>query len=291
MKLSHVMDLLQKQSVFILASRMTLILVLLYTNEYWYLKIPIVLLISASIIFEQIYSNNNFWLSILVILASANLNNWYSIDNHQYLITYWCLALYLSSLSDDPDETLARNSRLLIGLTFLFATFWKLISSDFLDGRFFHFTLLTDQRFADVTTYASSLNRGKLIQNYQAMSQLLAYDSQLYGVQLQSNPQVLAITKIITYWSILIEGLVTAGFLLPLKSIVGKWRNFLLILFVVTTYAIAPVIGFGSVLVIMGFAQTAPESKKTRLAYIITFFLLQIYMLPRIAIVDFFLLK
>lgn len=291
MKLSYVMALLQKQSVFSLTSRMSLILVLLYTNDYWYLKIPIVLLISASIIFEGISNNNNFWLGILVVLTSANLNNWYSIDNHQYLITYWCFALYLSSLSDDPDKTLARNSRLLIGLTFLFATFWKLISSDFLDGSFFYFTLLTDQRFADITTYVGSLNRDRLIQNYQAMRQVLAYDSQIYGVQLQNNSQVLVIAKIITYWSILIEGLVAAGFLLPLTSVLGKWRNFLLILFVITTYAIAPVVGFGSVLIIMGFAQSASESKKTRLAYILTFFLLQIYTLPRIAIIDFFLLK
>ena len=47
---------------------------------------------------------------------------------------YWSLACCLSLFCRDPDRLLAWNGRVLIGLTFLFATGWKIMGGEFLDG-------------------------------------------------------------------------------------------------------------------------------------------------------------
>jgi hypothetical protein len=55
----------------------------------------------------------------------------------------------LSLRDAQPAHTLAFNSRSLIGLAFTLAVLWKaVLSPDFLDGRFFRVTLLTDPREA-----------------------------------------------------------------------------------------------------------------------------------------------
>ena len=48
-------------------------------------------------------------------------------------------------------------------------------------------------------------------------------------------------------------------------------RNGLLLFFVATTYAVAPVLGFAWILLIMGLAQCPSSLPKTRLAYMTAF--------------------
>ena len=49
-----------------------------------------------------------------------------------------------------PATTLATSSRWLLGAAFAMAVLWKaVLSPDYVDGRFFRVTLLTDERFAD----------------------------------------------------------------------------------------------------------------------------------------------
>jgi len=55
------------------------------------------------------------------------------------------------------------------------------------------------------------------------------------------------------------------------------WRNGLLLLFVAAVYAIAPVIGFGSVLTAMGYAQCREDERRWRIAFLLGFILLQAY--------------
>ena len=48
----------------------------------------------------------------------------------------------------------------------------------------------------------------------------------------------------------------------------------LLVLFCTTAYALAPVAGFGWLLVSMGIAQCEPERRRMRLAYLVAFALI-----------------
>jgi hypothetical protein len=259
---------------------MTLVLLMLYAGKVWYLRHPMTMLCTAAILHRPLRRSQTFWFLITLILAAANYYNWYLIDNHKYLITYWCLALYCSLLTASPDQAIQRSGRLLIGLCFLFAAVWKAISFDYLDGTFFHYSLLTDDRFSTVTTFFGGLAGEVFLKNHQAFKALLAYDSTLQTIQLQDTLQVLGVAKFLTWWTIIIEGLIAVAFLWPRDRLISRWRDWLLLIFLLSTYAVAPVIGFGWVLIAMGAAQCTSRFKNTRLLYMLAFFALQVYLMP-----------
>ena len=104
---------------------MMLILLLLRAGSSWYVELPITLLCMAAILYRPLLQNPNFWFVATVILAAANYQDWYSIDNHKYLITYCCLAIWLSLLAPFPEQEIAHNARLLIGFCRAIANFGK----------------------------------------------------------------------------------------------------------------------------------------------------------------------
>jgi len=263
--------------VFDLALSMTLVLLMFYTSSYWYVRRPITLLCIAAILHPPLRRSKTFWLIITLIVGVSNYYNWRLVDNHQYLITYWCLALYGSLLTANPGRVIALNARWLIGLAFLFATLWKVIfSNDYLGGSFFHYTLLLDQRFESTATFFGGLTNEVFLQNRQALGKLLSYSSTLQTVQLQDSPLVFWLAQSLTWWTICTEGLIAIAFLWPEGKLISKWRDWPLLLFLLTTYSVAPVLGFGCVLIAMGVAQCAPTFKYTRLFYVVALFVIQI---------------
>ena len=67
------------------------------------------------------------------------------------------------------------------------------------------------------------------------------------------------------------------SFLWPLERGISKFRDIFLIIFCVTTYAVATVQGFGWLLIAMGVAQTEPGRWKTRIAYVVIYALIIFY--------------
>ena len=57
------------------------------------------------------------------------------------------------------------------------------------------------------------------------------------------------------------------------------WRDLALLLFIATTYTLAPVPGFAWLLIAMGISQTTPGAagRTTRLAYALALLLTQLY--------------
>ena len=65
-----------------------------------------------------------------------------------------------------PATTLATSSRWLLGAAFAMAVLWKaVLSPDYVDGRFFRVTLLTDERFADAALLFGGLSAEQMIEN------------------------------------------------------------------------------------------------------------------------------
>jgi len=58
---------------------------------------------------------------------------------------------------------------------------------------------------------------------------------------------------------------------------ISKFRDIFLIIFCVTTYAVATVQGFGWLLIAMGVAQSDPGKWKIRIAYIAVYVLIIFY--------------
>ena len=79
-----------------------------------------------------------------------------------------------------------------------------------------------------------------------------------------------------TWWNLLDQIAVASCFLAPENSFLYKKRDFSLLIFCITTYAVAPVPGFGWLLVSMALAQ-CENNNKVRIAYICTFFIILFY--------------
>jgi hypothetical protein len=263
-----------------LVPRMTLLLLLLYAGEGWYLRVPIRILCGCGILIPFLGLSSGFWLLLTGAMAVGNAVDWYSIDNHKYLMTYWCLALACAFASPKPRLVFALNARLLIGLCFAFAVLWKLISPDFLNGNFFHYTLLTDSRFAGFSEMFGGMSKAVLTQNRHHVLDLKSYDSLLHAVPLLSSPRLFLLAKLITWWTVGIEGLLAVTFLCPVDRYLSRWRDALLLLFAFTTYPVATVPGYGWLLMVMGVAQCSSSQRRTRLLYIVSFFLIQVYTTP-----------
>lgn len=258
---------------------MTLLLLLLHTEPEKYLSVPVTVLSVAGLLYRPLARKASFWFVVTAILAAGHFTIWYLIDNHKYLMTYWCLALACSLLMEDPRRALAFNARLLIGLCFFFAVLWKLTSPDFLDGSFFHFTLLADPRFRNVTEIVGGLSPTQWAANERAISSLSRFDSLQTAVQLQDAPRVVAMARFLTGWSMAVEGLIALFFLWPDGSRASKGRDVALLLFLASTYPVATVLGFAWLLAVIGLSQ-ASGFRSSRLLYAVLFVLLPLCDLP-----------
>lgn len=282
-----------------LSATMTLVLLLIYGGGGWYVRIPITLLAVAALLFPVLRTDYRLWFAAGLLMTASNFRTWYTTDNHKYLIAYWCLAFYAAlrpaaiaaeTPPADPgfaSTSLARSARYLIGLSFLSATLWKLRSPDFLDGTFFHFSLLLDERFRNLSIWFGGATSDQLRGNIGALGALVHPAGGLDAVFLSSTSSLGRLSIWLTRWTVAIEGLVAVAFLSPGSSFPYRVRHGLLLVFILTTYAVAPVTAFGWILLVMGFSQVGPRGTLVRLSYVCLFFVLQIYRAPWSRLVDY----
>jgi|SoiMethySBSTD1v2_1073268.scaffolds.fasta_scaffold00439_24 hypothetical protein len=218
------------------------------------------------------------WYVLTVLLAVRIVADWPLPDNHIYLLAYWCLALALSLSAVDPARALAISARRLIGVAFLMAVIWKaFLSPDYLDGRFFRVTWLTDARFTDSVQLLGQLSATQLTYNRDLLAPL-PEGAELLDPPLPSDPPAFRYLVLMSTWGVLIlEALVALTFLRPPAGRASSLHHVSLLLFCGVTYAIAPVAGFGWLLLTMGVALCRPEQRLLRATYVATWFLVLFY--------------
>jgi hypothetical protein len=268
-----------------LVALLTLVLLMQHAHEYWYVRTPVLICCIIGIVSRKLATNYLFWLVVAGWVNSANYYNWYSVDNHKYLLGYWCIALFLSfAVGEGWQEIVMRQSaRFLIAGCMVFALGWKVVSPSFCDGSFFEFTLITDNRFQTVARWFGNITARDLADNREKLSVLeVAHLSgyNLESVRLKSSARARTLAKALTWWTYLIEGSLATAFLLPAARFAELLRSWLLIMFCLTTYAVATVQGFGWLLSIMGIAQLAHERSRLTMAFMFVILILQLYMLP-----------
>jgi hypothetical protein len=259
-----------------LAIRLTLVYLLLKPLEVWYLHTPMLVLVGAALLSPKLGRTPTLWLLLTVLSAGQVLATWNWIDNHQYLLVYWCLAVFLSLKTSDPSRALALNGRLLIGAAFAFALVWKLfLTADFANGNLFRELLLTDPRLQRMSglfglSQAMSFDN-ELVLNQMAKGRLAT------GTLVEPAGLVL-VARLMTWWTILTETAIALAFLWPsrAKFAVGL-RDATLLVFCWTAYSFGSVTGFGWLLLTMGIAQCDGGRRRTRLLYLLTFVLILIY--------------
>jgi hypothetical protein len=188
------------------------------------------------------------------------------------------LALALSLGAADPTRALAASARSLIGIAFLMAVIWKaFLSPDYLDGRFFRVTWLTDARFTDAVQLLGQLSASQLTQNRELLAPL-PEGAELLESSLPSDPPAFRYLVLTSTWGVLtLEALVALAFLRPRSGRTAALHHVSLLLFCGITYAIAPVAGFGWLLLTMGVALCRPDQRVLRATYVATWFLVLFY--------------
>jgi hypothetical protein len=263
---------------FELALRLTLLDLLLRPIGYWEIRPFVLTLAFIAFLLPNQVRNPAIWFALAFFTGLKVILDWPLSDNHAYLLCYWCLAISLSLISENREGCLKLNGRILIGLAFTFAVLWKLVlSPDYLDGRFFKITMLTDHRFESFTQLIGALTLDQMEELRYFISQHV--DGQVPRSQeIPPQPErfVLA-ANVLTYSALVIESLVALAFLWPLGRGISKFRDVFLIIFCVTTYAVATVQGFGWLLIAMGVAQSDPDKWKTRIAYVVVYALIIFY--------------
>lgn len=248
---------LMQPPIYLLVLRLTTILLLLHGIDHWvWTMLPEKVLALAMLVYSPLIRNRWCWLGMSLCLVVNNLWHWSRLVNHEYLYTYWVLVCAIAVWSRTPKQVLRWNARWLIGLCFLFATLWKFLGGEYLDGSFLHLTFLLDSRLAMGAVLFGGLDLATLAENRQIFETMQASAAVLDPQQLATTPRMAVASVVLSYWTILIEGLVAASFLFTAFRWLNQKRDWLLIGFVITTYTVIPVLGFGALLMVMGLIQS-----------------------------------
>jgi hypothetical protein len=257
-----------------LALRLTLLLLLLHPIGGGWLHPAFLALAVAGLALPPLLTHPGLWLGLTGLGAWRVVSDWPLADNHAYLLVYWFLAIAIAQRAADPAAVLSWNGRALIAGVFAFATLWKLISPDYLDDRFFRVALIEDRRLEHVVSSFSAAQpaeldalRSRLAEHADGPAPALPSDAVLEPERLR------ALARAATWGTFAGEASLALAFLAPL----GVLRHVLLIGFCAVTYAVAPVHGFGWLLLAMGVAHLPAGAGGLRAGYLACFGLLILY--------------
>jgi hypothetical protein len=251
--------------------RLTLVILVLHpsagTGISWYQKVVTVPWCTAAFIYPPWQRSPWFWLPLAIFrFVSVNSYDWAYANNHDCLTTYWCLAIACSLWLKDPMAAVAYNGRLLIGLVFLVATLWKLSSPEYMSGKMFEYLLYHDNRFFEIARVFGDLTLRVGELDHVVYNKMAALSE---SISLRDDRFYRVLAKVLTWWTILIEGTIAILFLVKRSH---KWAIFgdlALLLFAVTTYPMVGVYSFAWLLSVLGLAQCPLEYRRLRFVYMI----------------------
>ena len=260
------------------ALRLAAIALLLRPMGPWFVRPVILAAAVIALIFPRALRSPVLWATVALAIAVRIAEDWPLADNHIYLLGYWCLAIAIALRRSDPESSLVFSSRSLIGLAFAFAVLWKaVLSPDFLDGRFFRVTLLTDPRFGSASRLVGGLSAAELDANRKALT-VLPHGAELHDPPAVHEPYRLKAFSTVSTWGILaLEAAVGLSMFVPLRGRFVVLRHAALLSFCAITYAFAPVAGFGWLLLVMGLAQVEPGQTWLTRAYVAAFLVVLFY--------------
>jgi hypothetical protein len=257
-----------------LGARLTLACFLLAPIGSADLRAAVLVLALAGLLAPPLSEWSPFWLVLAALAALRVVYDWPLSDNHAYLLACWCLALGLGFAGGPARAELADTARLLIGCAFALAVVQKVfLSPDFMDGTFFRWVLADDRRFEDLGRLLGR-QAGEL-ESTRALLRALPGDAIPGDARFFETPALLLAARALTGLTFAFEGLVAIAFLAPPRLVPAAARDASLLGFCAGTYAIAPVAGFGWLLVAMGVVQST--SPLARWLYLAAFALIAFY--------------
>jgi hypothetical protein len=190
------------------------------------------------------------WAAVGLALTIAYIGRWAETDNHHLLIIAAVLLVALVARQPDRAELLARGARSLVAMAFGLALVAKFSSADFLNGEFGELWPATDRRLADLAERVGALEPGDLSANERSTELLVSQDRAPYV------PVAGWFATIFTWWTVVIELVVTLGFAVGRRRKLAVVGDLALLTFLATTYSVVPVLGFAAILGTLGLAQS-----------------------------------
>lgn len=264
-------------------SAMTLGILIFHGFQHVYFAIPFQVLVLACLVVPSLKQNGPYWFIVFLFSAASLWLTWTTADNHKYLLCYWTLALFLAFDNADLDKVafLRRSARYLLFFTMAMAVVQKTLATDYLNGEFFEFILMTDSRFSALGALLTGMEPGLFAENREiylrAMDPMLA--DQSTGT-LHSSARLHTLAMAITWINYLDQIVIALMLLLPLSLRGEIFKHLLLMAFIVPVYAVAPVIGFGWLIIVWGYCLVPDQVPWLRLGYLGLFLLLCIYEFP-----------
>ena len=261
--------------------RLTAIALLLRPMGDWYVRPAILALAMLALISPAALKRAWLWNALALLIAVRIVGDWPLADNHIYLFVLLGAGRRASRAPRhrDPPSCVAVSSRLLIGLAFAFAVLVesRVLSPDFMDGRFFRVTLLTNPRFEDAAVLIGGLSRDQIRANREALAALPEGAVHAEPPVIVETTRLKRLAWLSTFGILAMESAVSVVMLLPSAFPTLVLRHFLLLSFCAVTYAFAPVAGFGWLLLAMGLAQCQDEWTVVRVIYLGMFLLVLFY--------------
>lgn len=213
------------------------------------------------------------WWAMAALMAAALSSSWMLVDNHVFLATYWLVAIAaaLTAPAAHRERALAQAACWLLGLTMLFATVHKLRTPEYLSGDFFHLTFLTETRFAPLGFVLGEDLAQLATANAERLTTLKGDPSAGPIVLRTGGPAIRELARAMSWVVLVFELLLAVLWLVRTETRLGRYaRHGALIAFALGTYVIAPVPGFGGILMILGLADTRPGEGALRASYLAT---------------------
>lgn len=287
-RIVNVLGLDDETVFFTTALRMVLITLLLFVVELPLNTTLVPLMILPGLLISKVLFNRFYWLFLALVFVYVyficGLKMY--LPNHKYMFAFTVIictiAMFLRHYKVEWKPDFAKAARWVIGFCFFFATIGKFLAPEFLDGSFFEYTLLTDERFFGFTHLMGGEDFDKLTQNSQAVTDLLLTSDPSSKIILNTEGNLRAWTLVLSYWTIFIEGMIALTFLAPVNSWLHRKRELFLIAFIVTTYPIATVPGFATLLAALAFIQSYQERKGNiyNLLFIVVFLAIPFMKMP-----------
>jgi len=242
-----------------------------------------VLLGVSALLFPRIVYSPYSWFLLFGMQSIDVYLDYGAKANHGWVMWYWSMAITCSFFvnSDTRKVVLHSNARWLLIIVMMVAVFWKAISPVYMSGDFFHRNLVSNPLMTQFTALVTDLDREQVDLNSKQrivmMSQVQPSAYNIYGFATTEFTKFLAL--ITTWWVLLIE--LVVGFLLLLyNKRADMYAHLFHLWFILVAYAAAPIVGFGWILLVLGYSLLEGDQKRLKLSYYFVGVCMCVYGLP-----------